>query len=128
MNYETWSSTYAPIENVLNSNAPYGGTMYETYGSELEFIQTMDHRKIWTLRSGDGVTYITAGYGWVNRLGYFITKEPWISVNDKIAISEEVECGCYKEDGYLSKFGEAQDGDPNCDKCEGYGRYENYLS
>jgi|LakMenE18May11ns_1017448.scaffolds.fasta_scaffold9112115_1 hypothetical protein len=127
MNYETWSNTFTPIENVLNSNAPYGGTMYETYGSELDFVKATDPQKIWTLREEDGSLSITAGYGWVNRLGYFITANSWTNTNDRIILSEEVQCDCYKEDGYLDKFGGIQDGDPDCDKCEGYGRYENYL-
>lgn len=126
MNYETWTKTYSPVKNEFDLFAGYGGTMFETYGDELDFLKGVNQQQIWTLRSGDGVTSITPGYGWINRLGYFVTEKPWTNTNDEIIICEEVECDCYKEDGYIDLFGETQDGDPKCEKCEGYGRYDKW--
>jgi hypothetical protein len=52
--------------------------MFETYGSELEFIRTINPNHVWTLGDGDdGGMYIWNGYGIVNRIGYFITAVPF---------------------------------------------------
>jgi hypothetical protein len=126
MNYETWIETYKPVTNSMVDGAPYNGFMFETYGEELEQIKLQPENHIWTLRDGDGATTITCGYGVVNRLGYFITAKPWVSGSEDVQISDEVECECYKEDGYEFD-GEPQDGDPDCQECEGYGRVTRWL-
>lgn len=127
MNYETWAATFEPMDNHLDSNASYSGKMFETYGDEFEFLKTIDPSRIWTLRDGDGSTAITAGFGWVNRLGYFVTATPWSDGVEDVTLSEERECECYVEEGHIGKHGEVQDGDPDCRECEGYGRYEVWL-
>jgi hypothetical protein len=126
MNYESWIETYKPVANSIVEGAPYSGTMFETYGAEFEQVKATAAEHIWTLRDADGETYITAGFGWVNRLGYFITSVPWGSGNDSVQLSEEDYCECYKEDGY-EVTGELQDGDPDCSECEGYGRVTRWL-
>lgn len=127
MNYESWINTYAPVANHLDSNASFNGFLFETYGEEADYLKTVPANNIWTLRSGDGGTVITAGYGLVNRLGYFVTKTPWETGLELAVISEEVECSCYKEEGYVDSFGEVVDGDPACEECEGYGMVEVYA-
>ena len=127
MNYETWAATFEPMDNHLDSSASYSGKMFETYGDEFEFLKTIDVHRIWTLRSGEGSTAITAGLGWVNRLGYFVTDKPWTDDVDDVVLSEDVECECYKEEGYTDKVGDVVDGNPDCPECEGYGYVDKWL-
>jgi hypothetical protein len=126
MNYESWIETYKPVTNSMVDGAPYDGTMFETYGEELEQVKATPVEYVWTLRDEEGSLFITSGFGWVNRLGYFISSVPWGSENDFVQLSEEAECSCYKEEGYEFR-GELQDGDPDCSECEGYGRVTSWL-
>ena len=80
--FEEWLKTYKPITNHLDSNASFQnedgeGIMFETYGDEVEFVKSQSPANIWMYGSGDdGGTYIWSGWGFVNRLGYFITEVP----------------------------------------------------
>ena len=70
-----------PIRNLLNPNASFDwgsgyGTLFETYGDELTFVQQAEPERVWTLLSGDEGDVICSGYCRVNRLGYFITEVP----------------------------------------------------
>jgi hypothetical protein len=82
MTMEEWESTYKPIYNHIDSNASFQdesgqGIMFETYGDEVEFVKSQSPANIWMYGSGDdGGTYIWNGWGFVNRLGYFITEVP----------------------------------------------------
>jgi hypothetical protein len=38
MTYDEWIEKYRPIKNPLNPDAPYDGTMFETYGQEYEEV------------------------------------------------------------------------------------------
>jgi len=77
---EEWAEQYKPIVNALDSNASWdlgnGGTMYETYGEELVAVQNADPDCVWTYIDTDNGTAISAGLGFVNRIGYFITEVP----------------------------------------------------
>jgi hypothetical protein len=51
--------------------------MFETYGEEVEFVKAQDENRIWMLGDGDdGGMYIWNGWGFVNRIGYFVTEVP----------------------------------------------------
>jgi hypothetical protein len=81
MDFDTWCDVYKPIINHIDSNASfdngYGGIMFETYGDEVEFVKSQSPANIWMYGSGDdGGTYVWNGWGFVNRLGYFITEVP----------------------------------------------------
>lgn len=82
MEYEEWVATYKPIYNHIDSNASFGdetgqGYMFETYGDEVAFVKEQPESNIWMYGDGDdGGSYIWAGWGFVNRLGYFITEVP----------------------------------------------------
>jgi hypothetical protein len=65
------------IENHLDDNASWGGTMFETYGDEYDFICKQDTNKIWTLVDADEGIAVIAGWAYANRIGYFISKYPW---------------------------------------------------
>jgi len=78
MNFDEWNDKYYPIANHLNRDA--GTEVFETYGLELGFVlgvAYMDGRRVWTLVDGDEGMYICNGYHLVNRVGYFITEQPY---------------------------------------------------
>jgi hypothetical protein len=63
----------------------------------------------------------------VNRLGYYVTELPWEDENDYVLLSVETECECYDEEAM--DRGERQEyGDPNCEKCQGYGLITEYVT
>lgn len=81
MDFDEWCDTYKPIVNHIDNNASfdngYGGIMFETYGDEVEFVKSQSPANIWMYGQGDdGGTYVWNGWGFVNRLGYFITEVP----------------------------------------------------
>jgi hypothetical protein len=76
-NYFAWIEKYKPVQNHI-TNGAYDGTMFETYGREVEYITKTEENKVWTLidnNDGEGL-YLVAGMYFVNRLGYFITENP----------------------------------------------------
>jgi hypothetical protein len=81
MDFDEWLTTYKPITNHIDPNASFdngeGGIMFETYGDEVEFVKSQSPENIWMYGDGDdGGSYIWSGWGFVNRLGYFITEVP----------------------------------------------------
>ena len=77
MDFDEWCATYKPIPNNIDTNASFDGTMFETYGAEVEFVKKADPAYIWMYGDGDdGGTYIWNGWHIVNRIGYFITEVP----------------------------------------------------
>ena len=81
-NWEEWAEKYKPIPNHIDKEGTYyadeNGVNYsfETYGKELEHIAKQDTKYVWTLGECDGVQYITNGKWLVNRLAYFVCKNP----------------------------------------------------
>jgi hypothetical protein len=118
--WTAWAEEFRPITNHLTtSNGP---EMFETYGPELDFVQSAKANTVWTRIQGDMSDVIVAGYCFVNRLGYYITEKPWVEEDTYCLLSEDIECLCYKQDGYEN----GESGDPSCEKCEGYG-YTTYY-
>jgi hypothetical protein len=77
MTEQEWFDTYKPILNHIDDNASFDGHMFETYGDEVEFVKSQSPANIWMFGDGDdGGLYIWSGWGFVNRLGYFITEVP----------------------------------------------------
>lgn len=77
MDFEEWCDIYKPITNHIDNNASFDGAMFETYGAEVEFVKSQSPDKIWMYGDGDdGGSFIWSGWGFVNRLGYFITEVP----------------------------------------------------
>lgn len=94
MTIEAWEEKYQPVTNHLDSNASwqneYGvGIMFETYGEELEFVKSkVDENKVWTyMDTDDGGTCLSAGFSFVNRIGYFVTDIAWEDLNICIEVS-----------------------------------------
>ena len=81
MDFDEWCEQYKPIVNHIDNNASFdngdGGLMFETYGDEVEFVKSQSPDKIWMYGDGDdGAGYLWNGWGFVNRIGYFITEVP----------------------------------------------------
>ena len=75
---DEWIATYKPIKNHLDTNASFNGEMFETYGEEVEFVKQQNPNTIWMYGDGDdGGGYVWSGWGFVNRIGYFITEVPF---------------------------------------------------
>ena len=116
---------FKPIPNKFSSDP--NEMLYETYGEEVEFVQNYDPKHVWTLVTGDMCDLIIAGYHYVNRLGYYITENPWDFDDDTVLLSVEEECDCYSEDDEVMASRNDEYGDPNCPKCEGYGLVTRYV-
>jgi hypothetical protein len=132
MDFDEWCETYKPIINHIDTNASFdngeGGIMFETYGDEVEFVKQQEPNKIWMYGDGDdGGSYIWSGWGFVNRIGYFITDKP---CPDNVTIQVRVShnwfycenCGAEFEDPdniIRDKFQEADlEKCPNCATLE----------
>lgn len=73
---DAWDAKYQPIQNHIDTKA---GDKFETYGAELDYVLSIaktEPARVWTLVEGDDGLYITSGCHFVNRLNYFITKNP----------------------------------------------------
>jgi hypothetical protein len=78
MDFDEWFDTYKPIPNNIDKNASFDGHMFETYGDEVEFVKKAHPNHVWMYGDGDdGGSFVWSGWGFVNRLGYFITELPW---------------------------------------------------
>jgi hypothetical protein len=78
MTEDEWWSIYQPKDNHIDPDgASWSGTMFETYGAEVEFVQNTPENFVWTLVEVDGKGILVNGYSYVNRLGYFVCEVPW---------------------------------------------------
>lgn len=114
--WQAFVDKYKPITNKFRTDDEY---TFETYGEELEFVQSHDPRCIWTWVDGDMSSLIVAGYHFVNRIGYHITEVPWEDDMDSVLLSVETECECYDD--------ETDEGKEDCSICEGYGLVTEYV-
>lgn len=91
MDFDEWFDTYKPIPNYLDDNASFDGHMFETYGEEVALVKAQDENRIWMYGSGDnGGTFVWNGWGFVNRLGYFVTEVPCPPNTDiQVRVSED---------------------------------------
>lgn len=92
MTVAEWQLEFNPVRNTLNRNATYDGHLFETYGSELAFVNSAPDDRIWTLLDSDSgdETVISPGWSRVNRMGYFVTTKPWGSLNIVVIDGDEV--------------------------------------
>ena len=76
---EAWNARYRPEYNFLSpEETSFGGTMFETYGDEVAYVESVTKDRVWTYVDTDnGGLAIINGYHLVNRIGYFVTEELW---------------------------------------------------
>jgi hypothetical protein len=80
-NWGEWAEKYKPIPNHIDKDGTYfalDGVNYsfETYGEELKYIEKQNPKYVWTLIEEDGDQFIQNGKWHVNRLAYFVCKNP----------------------------------------------------
>lgn len=89
-----WERKYKPMANLLtDEDRGFNNTLFETFGADLEFVRrimSVRPRHVWTLVDTDEGQHIVPGYHLVNRVGYFITNEPF-SDDDQVNLSIRVE-------------------------------------
>lgn len=86
ISFDDFVEKYKPVKNHLDENAAFDGTMFETFGDEVQHvvkIANANPTRVWTFLSGDG-DYIVSGYNLVNRVGYFLTE---VCAEDDIEIT-----------------------------------------
>lgn len=124
MTWEAWEEKYKPVNNHFTAKKYPDNPeqSFETYGEELDYIRSLDPRYVWTEIQGDSSMLLVAGVAFVNRLSYYVCEEAWLTGDEMVLISVEVECECYIEEGYPAIIDDyLESGDPECKKCEGTG-------
>jgi hypothetical protein len=77
LTFEEADEQFKFIPNNYDEYSSFDGLMFETYGDEVEFVKSQSPDKIWMYGQGDdGGLYIWSGWGFVNRIGYFISEKP----------------------------------------------------
>jgi hypothetical protein len=71
---DVWYDKYEPEDK-----------MYETYGEDMNYINSMPAQFVWTLVDGDEDSVVVNGRAFVNRIGYYISKKPH-NTNDLIVV------------------------------------------
>jgi hypothetical protein len=123
LTWKEFEEQFKPIKNHFSSDPDQ--QMFETYGEEVEFvISKVEENKVWTWADGDYCSYVSNGYHYVNRIGYYVCEVPYDEDTEyEIITSTEEECECYDENAY----DDGGFGNPNCQECEGYGRITKYA-
>ena len=78
ISYDKFIEKFKPITNHIDDNASLDGTMFETYGAEMEFVNTIPVTRVWTL-CDDGEQTLISGKYLVNRIGYIVTEKEYTS-------------------------------------------------
>jgi hypothetical protein len=86
LSFDKWFDKYRPIKNPFNPEGSCEGTMFETYGEELAFVQARNNDLVWTQVEVDGKMYIIPGFHRVNRFSYYITELPWTDPDIEIKV------------------------------------------
>jgi hypothetical protein len=80
---DEFAEKYTLARNHIRPNEDFpAGCMFETFGDEMEFVRRQQQKKIWTLVEEDGLSWLSAGFHFVNRLGYFVTLQEWQSKDE----------------------------------------------
>jgi hypothetical protein len=78
LSYDEWREKFVPLENRHeNVCGAFDGTLFETFGTQLQQVMSEDVAHVWTLLEGDEGQWIAPGFRRVNRMGYFVCREPW---------------------------------------------------
>jgi len=86
---EQFDEQFELVQNHIDTNASFNGSMFETYGDEIDFVLQMakENRVITIIESDceeeindsgevNACMYYCSGYHFINRIGYLITTEP----------------------------------------------------
>ena len=92
---DEWLAQYKPLVNPVDAGCGFdfgdGCTLVETYGDHLAYLKTIPDDRIWTAVESDDEEderpVIVSGMHFVNRLGYFVTENPW---NEEIEVKLDI--------------------------------------
>lgn len=78
---EKWlDENFTFVKNHLDDNASLDGVMFETYGEELQHVLEQNEDQVWTYAEDDnGDLCIMSGFHVVNRIGYLISEENFMT-------------------------------------------------
>jgi hypothetical protein len=79
MPYEQFVREFRPVKNEVSKNPSYDWTMFETHGTDSEYVQQVNKERpstVWTIIEGEGGVTIANGMLLANRAGYLITEVP----------------------------------------------------
>jgi hypothetical protein len=93
---DVFAAVFRPIPNHMVAFPPMDwgdgfGTMFETFGDELQFVAGHDPAYVWTWIEGHDGQYVVSGMHVVNRLGYFICE---VAVPDGLTIEIKLDDFC----------------------------------
>lgn len=98
---DEFDEQFKPVQNHIDSNASWNGTLFETFGPELEYCFELAKKenRVWTIIECDDLEsdadeinelddneeeiyelsclYIISGFHYVNRQGFIITEKPY---------------------------------------------------
>lgn len=78
MSTTDWFNQFEPIQNPYDDQG-WNHALYDTNGPSYAAIEAQlktGEAHVWTLLDCDGKLVISNGWHYVNRMGYFITKQP----------------------------------------------------
>ncbi len=65
---------------------------YETYGADLNYIQSLPESLVWTMLDGDdGQVLLVNGLSFVNRICYYVTEQPHDPDDTIVVAFEEID-------------------------------------
>jgi len=92
LTYDDFLEKYTCVENPFTEGGSFNNCMFETYGEEYQLVVKqvgLYPASVWTVIDCDGWFGITAGYHWINRIGYLITEEEWKTDDEEFTICDE---------------------------------------
>ena len=120
LGWSVFSDKYKPINNNFR-NYDCQDFSFEVQSQEFDFVQAQDPRHVWTWVDGDRCSLIVAGLTEENRLSHYVTELPWEDQGVQVLLSKETDCECYSDDTETMAIRNDEYGDPDCERCEGYG-------
>jgi hypothetical protein len=94
LSWNDFEQKYKPQLNHIDPNANFNGWGYETFGKELEYVQSIVEtapNRVWTILDCDGAAIIGDGYHHVNRMAYVITEIPFADEDSISAVDRDDE-------------------------------------
>ena len=88
---DQWWEQFRPLKNHIDPYASFEGCMFETYGTEIDWVRKQPATRTWTVLDVDGVRYIANGFHSINAFGYLVTEVEYAGDVLDIRIDDMVE-------------------------------------
>jgi len=75
--FEEWEEKYTALKNPKADEDDEGlsAVMFDYVDDEYQTVRGHDPKKIWTVRESPYGLILTAGFGWVDRIGYILSEQ-----------------------------------------------------